>query len=654
MTYKTTLQQQVVVALFIFVLLPFLISCNKQDKEEQPTEVSDVKVYPESVVVTQTGTDVPLNIHATDSNNENVAVDPKSVVWVSSDESIATVDSSGLVSILERGTVVISAIYQEFINTSSIVVEEAAVNIDGLVRYEDSRYNADGFYLPNGNKFKNVRHAIVDLLDISGNILDSTVTTESGRFSFDTIIPNQYSIRILAQVTDSYLSGFRVADMSDRLYAATFPSIENETNYQLDISQTNSVAGAFNLLDVVTASAEFAKQKLGLNPSNLSVYWQRRNNNGTYYCTGTDGFDCELGKGIYVLSVRSSIPSDDDTDEFDDDVIMHEFGHYLLENYAIDDSEGGFHHLTQNDSDLRLAWSEGWGLFIPSAIKSWMQNSKPTLLSADEITTYVDTINSFPQKGRAQISFDIDNPSLAIDPGATIESFYYASSEAAVAKILWNMHEGLNVGMEKIWDVIADEMKLLTTPTNLASFWDGAMSSNLVSPTDLSLMEAIFNDRHVFYNDDVYEPDNTLATATEIVVGEESTNYLYLNDDGLLDEDYFSFVATVGKPYTISTKKLRNGIDTSISIIGDDGNVIVHNGAMLENDDVAGSDYHRFDVGCNCYRVINDGNSLASKLIFTPEASGRYYVKVWYTDKFSAQLDSTGHYGTYTLLVAEL
>jgi hypothetical protein len=48
-----------------------------------------------------------------------------------------------------------------------------------------------------------------------------------------------------------------------------------------------------------------------------------------------------------------------DTEEFDEHVIMHEWGHYFEDNFSRSDSIGGPHTLGQS-LDARLAWGEGW------------------------------------------------------------------------------------------------------------------------------------------------------------------------------------------------------------------------------------------------------------------------------------------------------
>jgi len=625
--------------LIVFLLCAGLFGCTEE--KESTTRVISFSVYPEAVKLTQLGTVLNLNLVAENSDNQNITEQLDNVIWRSSDESIATVDQNGTVTAHAVGTVTIGVSIEGFESSSVVTVDESNKNIFGLARYEDRLYDENGF-IPADNlpPYKGIRYATIDLLDGKGNVLESTATSAIGHFSFSPIIPDVYSIRILAQVNTAPAMNFEVRDFSEYLYAVTFSFTDDVASHQLDVLRFKSKPEVFNILDVMTASAEFSRDRLGVTPSGLTTYWQTGNNNGTYYCTGADDFGCENGKGIYVLSERSSFIGSDDTDEYDDDVLMHEFGHYLMDNYAIDDSEGGCHRLTQNDSDLRLAWSEGWGTFLPSAIKSWIESNKPQLKSAQLITTYIDTIG-----GKPSITYDIANPFL---PESDESSFYYASSEAAVAKVLWEVHNGFFSGMQKIWDVVDNYMPTSPRPTNLANFWDGLQASALYNSSDLPDLEIIFNERKVFYQDDTAEDDDSMETATSYIDGvtNKQTRHLYLLNQSL-DVDYVSFDAIAGNSYEIKTLDLTNGIDTELSVLDSNGNVI------QDNDDADPGVYYRFDSDCGLKRVFNDALSLASAVDFTPTQSGTYYVQVKYADKFAPQADFTGHYGSYKVSIIQ-
>jgi hypothetical protein len=93
----------------------------------------------------------------------------------------------------------------------------------------------------------------------------------------------------------------------------------------------------------------------------LDVYWSV--NNSTAPGTGVFDDDVasgEIGTAFYgddMLFLRGM--EDDDTDEFDDHVVVHEWGHYFEDNFSRSDSIGGSHGLGQS-LDMRLAFGEGF------------------------------------------------------------------------------------------------------------------------------------------------------------------------------------------------------------------------------------------------------------------------------------------------------
>ena len=74
----------------------------------------------------------------------------------------------------------------------------------------------------------------------------------------------------------------------------------------------------------------------------------------------------EIGTSSYYGSIDSLFilgDDTDDTDEFDDHIIGHEWGHYFEDTLSRSDSPGGSHSF--NDRlDAALAFSEGWGTAI--------------------------------------------------------------------------------------------------------------------------------------------------------------------------------------------------------------------------------------------------------------------------------------------------
>lgn len=530
--------------------------------------------------------------------------------------------------------------------------ERMNIEFSGAVHYEDKEYSTYGF---TGNtNFKPVRHAVVELVDPSNHILDSTVTDESGRYELS---GDGYDlrVRVLSQLDSSVGTTVSINDYSGDLYSATYKidlaklaEADNQVNIDIDVDA--DIAGAFNMLDVYTSAIQFIHELTPASMPELNVYWQNKDNRyGTYYCfTSRVSNSCPQGRGIYILGGRSS--GGGDTDHFDDDVLLHEFAHYIENMVGAQDSPGGTHYLTENDQDLRLTWSEGLGGFFPAAVKTWLAENHPERLSTSPglATTYfIDTYGSY-----VGISMDINNPSAYYCwGGSSNPCFSYSSSEIAVAKILIGVMN--EFGSQAIWDVYSSYMATGTVlPATLETFWDGWISQRSPSADEYTGLKAVFNERHVYYQEDDFESDNYVglyrkldSCATDSCDGE--THYLYHEElDG--DKDLVAFDARPGRTYLVETMNLSNAADTYLRILDGDGNVVFDaTGAIMANDNRPGTVFcGPYDNPC---RIHNDDLMLSSELYFKPVKNGTYYAEVTSSPYRPV---SSGRYGTYTLQIS--
>jgi len=634
----------------VFLCLASLIitACSSLKDDDDSTDVETLVVTPDNLVITKIDSNVELLVQALNSKNQTVVLSG-SIQWSSSDESLATVDTTGIVTAIAPGKVIISATYGDITDSIQLEINESGLSIQGKVRYEDKKYDANGFIESPPVNFKNVRYATIDLLDANDNIMASTSTDAQGEFNFGFFMSVEYHLRVLTEVAVNPAPGFVVKDMGKRIYAVTTDLSSGETSHEIDVTQDINAAGAFNILDVIVSAAEYSRDELQLDIKNLSVFWEINSVYGTYYCSGSDAIDCINGKGIYVLSLPNV--DDPDSDEYDDDVILHEFGHYILGGYFIDDSPAGCHFITTNDSDLSLAWSEGWGTFFGSSVKSWL--SDPNIPEDEQLvssiappTSYVDTDGEV-----AFLSYDIQNPVFGSEPE---ESFFYASSETAVSKILWSVRGSFE--MEKVRDVLVNYFPQSSEPTNLPNFWRGLLTSTLYDSAQLAELNSIFAERKVFYQEDDFELDDDIdsATVTQVNSGELPDHYLYKDNLGK-DLDVFVFDVEANKKYSVATSNLRNGIDTYVRILDEDGSLVVLDGRSLENDDAKPGHAYRFDHDPSCldYRFFNDASSLASTVEFVAPISGQYFVEVSHYSSDSSKFGAVGPYGSYQLAISE-
>jgi len=530
------------------------------------------------------------------------------------------------------------------------------ITVSGTVRYEDKKYDVSGF--TGVTSYKAVRFAAIDVVNAGTGATIYSGSTDANGVYYVPSIPSGYAVYVRVNSSAIITGATTTVEVKSLSPVALYGVPGNDftptgdVNANISIPVANTAAGAFNILDVYTSAFQFVHSLTsGVYPPSLAAYWQKGNPNGTFFCT--DGASCFYGAppgaGIYVLNYLG------DTDEFDDDVLYHEFGHFVAANFSHDDSPGGAHYLTSNDLDMRLSWSEGWGDFFPGAIKSWLSTNHPELLSSatgsTPLSQYVDTTGT--GVGSAGISIDIASPgtdAYGSDP------YVYATSEMAVAKVLWNLMAGSgNYGMPAIWSVMTgtaytdlQNPNYTADQVNLETFWDGWLAS---WPTNS--VQAIFSERKIDYNADSFEGDGSPNVSRKYIPSEKHTLY------PASDADYVAFVVTVaGTKYTITTSELRNGADTYIQVLDPSLSPVASND---NSDGRAYSGYIAYygpNVPSDANPNICDGaqvchengyDVLGSRVTsFTALTTGTYFVKITSSPNKPV---SAGRYGTYKLSI---
>jgi hypothetical protein len=523
-----------------------------------------------------------------------------------------------------------------------------SITVSGKARYEDRQYSLNGF--TGITEFKAVRFAVVDLVESDGNVVATDTTDEQGNYQLSGTGRGLH-LRILAQTGADAAMQISIKNHNGEVYAVTieFDVTLKDQTVDMDLSLDSDIAGAFNMLDVFSAGSELINSLSTLSLPALNAYWQPHSSKyGTYFCTTNNrGGSCVQGKGIYVLGGTAN---GGDTDEYDDDVLYHEFSHYVENALGIQDSPGGTHYLTDNDMDLRLTWSEGWGGFFPAAVKTWLIANAPHLLSTPTnllTTRFIDTYGSI-----AGISIDMANPNPYFCPGFK-DCFVYSSSEIAVAKVMLGLQQ--QFGLQAVWNVYSQYMANGTSaPATIETFWDGWIAQRAPDVDETAFVQTVFNERQMYFQEDGFEWDNSHninARKLDVCVGvacDNETHYLYTSE-AQADKDIIAFDAVAGKSYYIETFDLSNGADTYIRLLNSNGDVVINqSGQSLVNDDRPGTVYcYPFDNPC---RIHFDDLMLSSELNFTPSTSGVYYVEVYTSPNPHA---GGGRYGTYKIQITD-
>jgi hypothetical protein len=488
--------------------------------------------------------------------------------------------------------------------------------VSGTASYEDRAYDQNGF--TGQNSVRPIRFADVEVVRTTdGAVLASTATDSAGAFSLtftNSEGPGIY-LRVLSRTANPSVN-VAVTDTADNLYAAAGTSFNERTAIPTTVSLTapvvtarnEAIGGAFHIMDRFIDGSEFVRTLSGQVPPLVTARWEI-GTGGTSYDSDLDQISVAGGSGLQT----------GDHDEYDDSVLLHEYGHHIANHFSKDDSPGGVHFLSDNTEDIRLAWSEGWATFFAGAVLA--------------SPTYIDTVGGDPPSNSAS-AFDLETRAAG-------SPLTYTTNEGAVATVLWDIFDqstteafdGLGGHMADIWDVFTNVLTTATT-VSMEDFWDGWFARGHGFTTE---MQSVTDDRQMGFSSDPSGANDTAVCTTPLALNTPLNETLY-SATTTIDVDYVCVNLTQGTSYTIEANNLANGADTFVELLNDQMTVIA------SNDNRTGTaDYSQCPTpGSPC----NNGTALASRVTLTPSASGTYFVKI--TRSANAP-PSAGTYGSYTL-----
>lgn len=464
-----------------------------------------------------------------------------------------------------------------------------------------------------------IRYADVELVSCqTGAVLNSGETDGNGRFQVTFNNPGRVGVYVRVLSSSSrYAVSVRRSAAEPSLYGLTAAAYDDAGDGEHEVTGLRTGGalgvGAFNILEQGVRGGELVEDLSGAPPVlPLDWYWFPGNPNGTSYNPAT--------KAITVLGTT------DDPDEIDDAVLLHEYGHFVLDVYSRDDSPGGPHHLNDSTLDLRLAWSEGWAHFFSSVVRN----------DAVHVDTSGDGV---------RLLFDIEGPSF----GAATR---YDTNELAVAAVLWDVYDAedgdegsgpLSGLLSSVWSVVQG---LAASPVSFESFWVAWQTAN---PGDL---RPILEARGIDLWADDYEAggddnDPSRAKPIDLFVGDPSAIHHHsLYPAG--DVDYVRFTAPANGTYAVATShcvgipvtcdaRVSNAADTILDVLGlSDG---------LDADNLDGL---TFSTSCTSTCPPNDAATLSSRTTFSAMAGVAYVIQIV---RSPAAPPSAGRLGTYDVLV---
>ena len=212
-----------------------------------------------------------------------------------------------------------------------------------------------------------IRNARIEVVDpVTNGILAASETDQRGRFEIIAPARSKSRVRVLSRLRDS-----KVMVLDNRNgnvpYAASSDLNLQDSYAVLLATDSTRVSGAFNILEMLQEGRDMVHYANAYDVlPDVTAFWSPLNSpapGAAKEGIGATYFDSTTNS-ISFIGDRSL-----DSDEFDDSVILHEFGHLVAAAFSRDSSPGGI-HILGDALDPRIAWSEGWANFFSSAVRN--------------------------------------------------------------------------------------------------------------------------------------------------------------------------------------------------------------------------------------------------------------------------------------------
>ena len=437
-------------------------------------------------------------------------------------------------------------------------VRRADVEVIGSFSYEDKAWNYNGW--TGNDPIRPIRRAKIQVVDTAGTVLATGTSAQDGSFSIPVPAPGSGSLEIRVQAvadsnSDPSFQRVRVRDAGNNVYVSPSPS-----TYFIDNTLSQLDAGAIVVPKVLFGSLES-------NPFNIfdmAVHaWEYLVGPcGRAKVTNTVSIRWPGGSGSFASGSSATMANDDG---YDDAVILHEIGHVVHNLYSDSDSPGGSHSFGDSDQDPRLSLGEGFASFWGGAVMdsqlqreglycdltaSAQTSGVQLRLRLEDTTPYAtDSFGAADEVAVACTLYDIvdDENSIDLSPGVDDEAFVSGTQIGGLS-----VHEA--------WFAAFEGPVRLAPNVTLNDFWDGWFSVHGAAGLH-SELELLYRNRRVQYFNDVYEPNNTRATAAPIHGFDTWSTFLTLYSGtgavpvpGKFDEDWYSMELVKGSQIRVATR----------------------------------------------------------------------------------------------------
>ncbi|NOZ90233.1 MAG: hypothetical protein GXO60_02985 [Epsilonproteobacteria bacterium] len=352
-------------------------------------------------------------------------------------------------------------------------ISKDGVKISGQVTYDrvPSAISYGGIAKLDYEHTKKVssKYIVVKAIDKDGKIIAQTTTDKDGKYSL--YVPANIDVKIRAYAR-MYKKDFWDVSVVDNTNLKSLYVIEGEyhnTTNKHNIRDLHASSGwdgegysgtrnaaPFAILDSINQAMDKIRNadKKAKFPQ-LTVNWSINNvaaagdvDSGQIITSNYDG-----ARQLWILGDANS-----DTDEYDDHIIIHEWGHYFEDQFSRADNIGGSHSPGEA-LDIRVAFGEGWG------------NAFSGIATDNPI--YFDTSGYQQSSGWYM---DLEN-------GAQQNPGWY--SEGSVQRILYDLydktnesHDKTSLGFKPIYEVLVGAEKNTPAFTSIFSFIDALKKEN--------------------------------------------------------------------------------------------------------------------------------------------------------------------------------
>lgn len=298
--------------------------------------------------------------------------------------------------------------------------------VRGKATYEDRAQTADGLAATKTNL--PIRFAQVEVKRASDDAtLAEGSTKQDGTFDIrfrNSGTPGYYVV-VMAQQDDEFVKQ-AVKNDQDKIYAVRSSGTTLETQQpdrtDLDITAKESEAGpAFNVFDMGVVGASLYRQRHGVTPPFLNWLWTSGKPGA---CRGGSGEVLLVSCYIRAENKISVLSDPTDRDEYDDLVLLHEFGHKWQAEQSRVEQVGGSHSI-EDRINPTLAWKEGGATYFGNTAKG--------------TSLYLDT-----NPTGVGVKFDIESLNSTIPLGTSDGTQSGNLSEAVVAAIFWDLADSEN------------------------------------------------------------------------------------------------------------------------------------------------------------------------------------------------------------------